>query len=404
MLPAPQAAAPVQEVASAPAARPQTGTAETLETPAAPEEDSPVALAQETAVFPTPQALAPMAPPPADDVSVATEPAPLPVPEKIVAVPEAEVEAEVEAEDEGAPVVAAPVVVTPAPQSESAALTPEAPQRPRIGTPASTLTDRDTGVRVNRAPVGAEGEDAPEASGASEAAEAQSAAPETPFSKYAKPFENPEGKPLMSIVLIDDGADLRAPQGGLAALRRFPYPVSFAINANLPDANARMDAYRAEGFEVLAMVDLPQGAVPSDAEVTLSAALDALPETVAVLEGVAGGLQPNRETADQVTAILAQSGHGLVAQPQGLNTMPKLAVKAGVPAAPVFRDFDSSGQSATVIRRFLDQAAFKASQEGGVIMLGRIRPETIQALLVWALADRAGKVALVPVSAVLSGQ
>jgi len=112
-------------------------------------------------------------------------------------------------------------------------------------------------------------------------------------------------------------------------------------------------------------------------------------------------LQGSRSVSDQVTAILQQSGHGLVSQNKGLNTMPKLARKEGVPAYPVFRDFDSKGQSATVIRRFLDQAAFKAGQEGAVIMLGRLRADTITALLLWGLQDRAGQVALAPISAVL---
>jgi len=205
----------------------------------------------------------------------------------------------------------------------------------------------------------------------------------------------------MSIVLMDTGADLEAAEIGLPALSRFPYPVSFAVDARLPDAFERMEQYRAKGFDVLAMVDLPRGARPRDAEVSISVALNGLPEIVGVLEGTGEGLQPSREVADQVTNILKASGHGLVTQSRGLNSMPKLAVKEGVPAAPVFRDFDGQGQGARVIRRFLDQAAFKAGQEGGVIMLGRLRPETIEALLVWGLADRAGSVALAPVSAVL---
>ena len=53
------------------------------------------------------------------------------------------------------------------------------------------------------------------------------------------------------------------------------------------------------------------------------------------------------------------------------------------------------------MRRFLDQAAFRAAQEGGVVMMGRLQAETISALLIWGLADRASRVALVPVSAVL---
>ena len=81
--------------------------------------------------------------------------------------------------------------------------------------------------------------------------------------------------------------------------------------------------------------------------------------------------------------------------------MQKLAARKGVPSAVVFRDFDGAGQTPDTIRRFLDQAAFRADQEGVVIMLGRVRPETISALLVWGLQDRASRVALSPLSAAL---
>ncbi|MBW4708006.1 divergent polysaccharide deacetylase family protein [Roseobacter sp. YSTF-M11] len=208
----------------------------------------------------------------------------------------------------------------------------------------------------------------------------------------------------MAIVLMDDGVDLSADTIGLPALRSFPYPVSFAVDTSLPDAKDRMAAYRAEGFEVLAMVDLPQGARARDAEISMSVALEAIPEAVGVLEGVGEGVQGTRDAARQVTEILAASGHGFVTQNKGLNTVQKLAAKAGVPSAVVFRDFDSSQQTPTVIRRFLDQAAFRADNEGGVIMLGRLREDTISALLLWALQDRAKRVALVPVSAALTTQ
>lgn len=56
------------------------------------------------------------------------------------------------------------------------------------------------------------------------------------------------------------------------------------------------------------------------------------------------------------------------------------------------------------MRRFLDQAAFKARQEEGVVMLGRLRADTVSALLLWGLQDRANSVALVPVSALLKRQ
>ncbi|MFK7880522.1 divergent polysaccharide deacetylase family protein [Roseobacter sp.] len=225
-----------------------------------------------------------------------------------------------------------------------------------------------------------------------------------PVERFAADYDNAQAKPVMAIVLMDEGVNLSRDTIGLPALRSFPYPISFAVDTSLPDARERMAAYRAEGFEVLAMVNLPTGALAQDAEVSLSVALEAVPEAVAVLEGVDEGVQGTREAAQQVTEILAQTGHGFVTQNKGLNTVQKLAAKSGVPSAVIFRDFDSSGQTPTVIRRFLDQAAFRAGREGGVIMLGRLREDTISALLIWGLQDRAERVALVPVSAALQTQ
>jgi polysaccharide deacetylase 2 family uncharacterized protein YibQ len=163
-----------------------------------------------------------------------------------------------------------------------------------------------------------------------------------------------------------------------------------------------MQAYRDAGFEVLATANFPQGAGPTDAEVALGAIFGAVPEAIGLLEADDASLQQSRELTDQVTAVLADSGYGLVLQPKGLNTAQKVAVQEGVPAASIFRDLDGKDQNADVIRRFLDNAAFRARQaEEGVVVLTRLRPETISALLIWALQDRASQVALAPVSAVL---
>lgn len=217
-----------------------------------------------------------------------------------------------------------------------------------------------------------------------------------PLDLYSEAAEIEEDKPLMAIVLIDDAQSV-----GVEALQDFPYPLTFAIDPTSPGAVEKMLRHRAAGFEVVAMVDLPGAATARDAEVMLSASFDRLDQTVALLEGTGEGVQGNRPLSSQVTDFIATTGRGLITQGNGLNTMQKLALRDGVPALPVFRDFDSSGQTPTVMRRFLDQAAFRARQEGGVIMLGRVRPDTISALLIWALQDRASSVALVPVSAVL---
>ena len=272
--------------------------------------------------------------------------------------------------------------------------------RPAVGTPANSLLDRDTGVTINRPQDTDTTEaDAGETTLQTALTEADSSA--RPIDRFAQPFDAAADKPLMSIVLIDDGTTPTAGAAGIAALRSFPYPLSFAVDSSLPDAAERIALYRDKGFEVMTMIDLPAGAQPVDAETTFAVLLPKMEGVVGVLEGTGTGFQESRDLADQVSAIVAQSGHGLLTQSRGLNTMPKLARKEGVPAAPVFRDFDSKGQSATVIRRFLDQAAFKAGQEGAVVMLGRMRPDTISALLLWGLQDRASSVALSPVSAVL---
>ena len=229
-------------------------------------------------------------------------------------------------------------------------------------------------------------------------ADAESAQAPPPIERFAAEFTVEEGKPLMAIVLIDEGDSSL----GVEALESFPYPLTFAVDANGANAAERMQIYREKGFEVLALVDLPRGATASDVEVAMSGYFAALPEVVGVLEGVQSGVQSSREMADQLTQIILDSGHGMLLQASGLNTARKLAEREGIPAGTVFRDFDGNGQSASVMRRFLDQAAFRAGQEGGVVMMGRLQAETISALLIWGLADRASRVSLVPVSAVLT--
>ncbi len=283
-----------------------------------------------------------------------------------------------------------PDVSTTDMQSEE--VTPEA-REPRSGTIGNIASD----IETQRLPsLGAQSEQ-PVPSAAESAVPPAADLPA--ITAYAETFDNPEGKPLMSIVLIDDGTS----PIGLEALESFPYPLSFAVDSAWSGAAEAMRRYRNAGFEVLAIADLPAGATARDTETTMQTVEAALPEAVAILEGTGAGLQISRESSEQLAPILMASGRGLVLYSKGLETAPKLIAREGVPVATVFRDFDASGQSATVIRRFLDQAAFKSTRdEGGVIILGRMRADTISALLLWGLQDRASRVALAPVSAVLT--
>ena len=315
----------------------------------------------------------------------------------VEAEPEAKPEAEAEAEAE----VSGAKTPVPAVEIEPETAAEETLENANA---AESITDKI--IAALPKPVGTVGDLAPEvttnrlpslATEEVETEDSPSTVASPPFERFAStaPIEN--DKPHMSIVLIDTGDSSL----GVEALDSFPYPLTFAVDASIPNAVERMQVYRDKGFEVLALIDLPLGATASDVEVAMSAYLAAVPEAVGILEGVETGVQTSREMADQLTQIILDSGHGMLLQKSGLNTARKLAEREGIPAATVFRDFDGNGQSASVMRRFLDQAAFRAAQEGGVVMMGRLQAETISALLIWGLADRASRVALVPVSAVL---
>mgnify|MGYP005843084987 CR=1 FL=1 len=276
--------------------------------------------------------------------------------------------------------------------------------RPGNGVDGGTIGDRATDVTTDRLPsVGDASGAAATDSGTITAADPKpdAAAPPAALQANALPFEAPAGHPLMAVVLIDDASSPFGPE----ALEGFPQPLSLAVNAAGPDAEQRARAYRAAGFEVLAMVDLPAAARAADVETAMQSALSAVPGAVAVIEGNGTGLQTRRAAGMQLAPILRETGHGLVLRPTGLDTLRKLIAREGVPAATLFRDIDGAGQDVATIRRALDQAALRAAQRGeGTIVAGRLRPDTISALLLWALQDRGARVKLAPVSALLRRQ
>ena len=119
-----------------------------------------------------------------------------------------------------------------------------------------------------------------------------------------------------------------------------------------------------------------------------------------VIERQAGALQQSHDVMLHIPEVLNRTGHGLVVYEKGLNTLAKEAVKAGTPVATIYRDLDGADQNERTIRRFLDGAAFRAANSPSepIVVLARLRPETMSAILIWALQDRAQKTAVVPVS------
>nr|WP_246212817.1 divergent polysaccharide deacetylase family protein [Marivivens donghaensis] len=206
--------------------------------------------------------------------------------------------------------------------------------------------------------------------------------------------------PKLSIILIDEGA---LPDGP-TLVRSIPFDVTVAIPMSDENAAQKMRDYRAAGIEVVAIADLPAGASAGDAATSMEATFNTLPETVALLDIGIDGAQPSRQATEAVLSRLDADGRGYISGLDGLGSGLRLADTFDVPAVEIARDLDSNGQDATVIRRFLDFAAFQTRQQDGAVLLARIRAETISALTLWATANRASQVALAPVSAILLEQ
>ncbi|MCZ4353637.1 divergent polysaccharide deacetylase family protein [Roseovarius aestuarii] len=382
-----------------PSARPQLGEAQgDLSAPQVPAGDSGVVFDDASAVQPD-APMVPDAPEAAkeESLSISTDPAQPAAPEAPIddaAFPEAVEPPETMTQPDVSPDSEPEVSAVPEPSAVPEVAEPE--ETPDVS--SSTIGDLAEGVATNRLPSVTDGTAEP-TEPIEEVAQVEPAQDLPAIVANAEPFEASGEKPLMAIILIDDGSS----SIGLNALAAFPYPLNFAVDALAPNATETMARYRAAGFEVLALANLPDGAQAVDTEITMQTILGAVPEAVAIIEGTGTGLQISRDASEQLAPILLESGHGLVLFSKGLDTASKLISREGVPVGTVFRDFDAKGQNATVIRRFLDQAAFKAGREdGGVIMLGRLRADTISALLLWGLQDRANRVELAPISAVLT--
>ena len=216
--------------------------------------------------------------------------------------------------------------------------------------------------------------------------------------RYARNYSAEGDKPRFAVVLIDDGSDT-LDRAKLAAL---PFAVTFAVDPLAANATEAEAIYRAAGQEVLILAKgIPEGATPSDLEQSLQALSAALPESIGVLDLDSGGFQDNRALATQVVSILKAQGRGILTYDRGLNAADQEARREDLPAAKVFRMIDAGNEEAPLIRRYLDRAAFKAAQEGQVVVVGHTRAETITALLEWTVEGRAASVSMAPASAVM---
>ena len=259
---------------------------------------------------------------------------------------------------------------------------------PVSSTPPSSMPDAPaTDQPVTDQPV-----TAPQAQPATPEAEATN---EPALRRNAAAFANRGGMPLMAVVLVEVASSTLT----FETLENFPYPLSIALDPDRPGAAAAAALYRAAGFEVLLTVDLAPDASPAATRAALQSSFEQVPQAVAVLESGAGGLP-----LAGMAPVLARSGHGLVTRTPDPDPGRGVLALAGVPAAPLQRDLDGQWQGTDAIEAALDQAATSADAQRGVIVLGRMRADTLRALSLWSGQGGARRVTLAPVSAVLSGR
>lgn len=214
---------------------------------------------------------------------------------------------------------------------------------------------------------------------------------------FGTAFENADGTPLMSLVLVQTGSDALT-QDQLDGL---PVSVAMALDASGAGASQLAGAYRSAGREVVLIPSLPQGATPQDVEQALQVNFDAIPEAVALMDASGSSFQSDRAAVQQIVDVVTNSGHGLITFPRGLNTAHQSATRAGVPTGLIFRRLDDGGETQDQIRRTLDRAAFRARQDQAVILVGTTSPATMAAIVEWSTGNRAASVTLAPISAAL---
>mgnify|MGYP006118531689 FL=1 len=222
-----------------------------------------------------------------------------------------------------------------------------------------------------------------------------------PIDVYAMSKVPTEDKPVLAIVLVVDGKN----QIDIQALKEVPFPISLAVPISSFEGDKLMNFYRSNGFEVAAIFDYPNAISAEEINQILTTGIERLNKAVAIIEGSPGILQKTRTTSAQTAKILQQTGHGLLVYDKGLNTIVREAKKLGVPVGTIYRDFDKLKGGSRTIRRFLDGAAFRASQKGensAIVITASLSPETLGALLLWSMQSRSQTVTMTPLSQALT--
>ncbi|MEO1422468.1 MAG: divergent polysaccharide deacetylase family protein [Pseudomonadota bacterium] len=224
-----------------------------------------------------------------------------------------------------------------------------------------------------------------------------------PWRLHSAAFLDTGDKPLLSVILQDVG------EKGIdvSALSGLQFPVTFAVPVDLPDATERAKAYRAAGFEVMAMVPAgPMGDLSnlegSALKAQLSSFMTEVPEAIGLIDRVDGDIPRDNRLSRAVIEFVAESGHALLAhQSVGIGGLVDLAQRDEIPAAMVERVLYADAGGAELISS-LDRGALSARTDGTAVVLGTTEATTLTTLFSWVLNNGPRDVDLAPVSAALN--
>ncbi len=213
-------------------------------------------------------------------------------------------------------------------------------------------------------------------------------------------------RPLMGVILEDIGA-----KGlDIDKLQTLNAPITIAIRTDAPDASERALAYRAAGFEIIAMAPKERTAAlnialnPDQVKDALDVLFTSVPNAVGLIDNPLAKLQKNSRTSDVVVDSFVETGHGLITYAKGLNSVDRSAKSKGVKASKVSRILDVNRENKALIARYLDRASLDAGRDGNAIILGTTAKDTVAALASWILSSKGQSVAIAPASAVLLGK
>lgn len=212
------------------------------------------------------------------------------------------------------------------------------------------------------------------------------------LARNAQPWEG-AGAPT-AVVLQATSAD-RSIADILAGISA---PLSVALDPSWPDAPARAATLREAGHEVLiTLTGLPPRPRARDIDVALNAHIARLPEAVGVFLPSDAPIGNDRDLLSHLATRLSQTGHGLVAEPRGLNVLDQIARSEGAALASIDSVL-SSQQPQTQTTRALDRAVFDASRAGTFVVLAQTQADILIALQNWTQASGEN---LAPVSAIM---